>query len=104
MKIAGTFANIFLRPHRPSFKMSGALSRHPAAMRLYFLAMSAWFIGLYLLALVFGSKNEWFERKIHALQRITLYREMLRIAGQDASYIIFRRKSGRGRSCPSEGP
>jgi len=92
--IGRTFASIFLRPHRPSFKISGALSRHPVALRLYFLAMLAWFVGLYSLALVFGSKNTWFERRIHATQRIALYREMLRIANQDDPYRVFRRRSG----------
>jgi len=102
LMIGWTFANIFLRPHRPSFKMSGALSRHPVAMRLYFLAMMACFVGLHLLASVFGSKNAWFERKIHATQRIALYRGMLSIAGQDAPYSIFRRNSGH--EYPREGP
>jgi glycosyltransferase involved in cell wall biosynthesis len=88
-----TFANIYLRPHRPSFKVSGALSRHPIAIRLYFLAMLMYFVGLYLLALMFGSKNAWFERKIHATHRIALYREMLHIAGREEPYRIFRRKS-----------
>lgn len=92
--IGWTFANIWLRPHRPSFKVSGALSRHPTAMRLYFVASLAWFAGLYLLALAFRSKDAWFERRLHATQRIALYREMLRIAAHDPPYRIFRGRSG----------
>lgn len=88
--IGYTFANIFLRPHRPTFKLSGALSRHPIAMRLYFLAMLALFRGLWCSAMAFGSKDAWFERRLHATQRIALYREMLRIARQDDAYRIVR--------------
>ncbi len=95
LMIGWTFANIFLRPHRPTFKASGALSRHPVTVRLYYLAMLAWFVGLHRLACACGSKNAWFEREIHATQRIALYREMLRIAGADPPYRIFRRESGR---------
>ena len=93
--IGWTFANIFLRPHRPSFKMSGALSRHPVAMRVYFSAMLVWFRGLCLLTSIASSKGMWFERKLHATQRVALYREMLRIAALDEPYRIARRKSPR---------
>ncbi len=93
--IGWTFANIFMRPCRPRLKVSGAFFRHPVATRIYFLAMLAWCFGLYLLARAFGSKNAWFERKIHTIQRIALYRELLRIAGQDKTYRIFRMKPSR---------
>jgi hypothetical protein len=85
-----TFANIFLRPHRPSFRMSGALSRHPVAMRLYFAAVLASYSGLRLLAAAAGAKGIWFERRLHATHRIALHRKMLGIAAQDAPYRIFK--------------
>ena len=93
--IGRNFASIWLRPYRPSLKMARSFFRHPVATRVYFLAMLARFVGLYLLAGVFGAQNAWFERKIHAIERIALYRELLRIASQDEPYSIFRAKPSR---------
>jgi len=80
------FANIWLRPHRPSFKLSGALSRHPIAMRVYFLIMLAWFQSCYRLPWPFESKSARFERRLFAAHRVALYREMWNIANTDRAY------------------
>jgi hypothetical protein len=53
------------------------------------LAKVAYYVGLYGLARIIGGDGRWFERRIHAIERITLLLEMLRLISQDPAYPLW---------------
>ncbi len=84
--IGVTFAQNYLRPYRPTVKLAWHFKHRPIYTRLGVAAYFAAYAGLYVLARCFPSSDVWFERRIHALERLTHYRELLRVASTDEAY------------------
>ncbi|HWA29285.1 MAG TPA: glycosyltransferase family 2 protein [Lacunisphaera sp.] len=91
--IGVTFAQNYLRPYRPTVKLAWHFKHRPFYTRLGILTYLAYFGGLYVLSRFAGSSDRWFERRIHALERFTHYREMLRVASTDSAYRIWAKSS-----------
>jgi glycosyltransferase involved in cell wall biosynthesis len=91
--IGRTFANNYLRPYRPTVKLARYFKHRPIFTRLGAIAMLGYFACLYGWARLGGSRGMWFERRIHAIERFTHYRELLLIAATDKAYHIWPKTS-----------
>jgi len=87
--IGRSFADSYVCPFRPTVRVARLFRQHPFLSRGGALAKVAYYVGLYGLARIIGGDGRWFERRIHAIERITLLLEMLRLISQDPAYPLW---------------
>lgn len=56
------------------------------------LGKVAYHAGLYGVARLIGGNDRWFERRIHAIERITLILEILRLISRGPAYLHWARE------------
>ena len=87
--IGRSFADSYVCPYRPTVRVARLLRRHPILARCGSLGKVAYYAGLYVVARVIGGNDRWFERRIHAIERMTLILEILRLISRDRAYSVW---------------
>jgi glycosyltransferase involved in cell wall biosynthesis len=87
--IGRSFATSYACPYRSTVKIAWHFKHRPIRTRIGAVGMLAYYAGLYTLARVCGSKDRWFERRIHAIERFTLFWELLRLVSRDQAYRVW---------------
>lgn len=87
--IGRSFADSYVRPYRPTVRVARLFKQHPISSRCGALGKVAYYVGLYGVARLIGGDDRWFERRIHAIERITLMLEMLRLISRDQDYPLW---------------
>jgi hypothetical protein len=87
--IGRSFADSYVCPYRSTVRVARLFKEKPILSRCGALGSVAYYICLYTVARVIGGEDRWFERRIHAIERITLFMEMLRLISRDKAYPLW---------------
>jgi len=92
VKVGRSYAELRLKPYRRKVKQAFLFNKYPVSSRLFCIASVCRWCCLYCLAKLYWSSDERFVRTLCAVERITFYRELLRVAAEAKEYrMVFWR-------------
>ena len=92
VKVGRSYAELRLKPYRRKVKQAFLFNKYPVWSRLFCVASVFRWCCLYCLAKLYWSSDERFVRTLCAVERITYYRELLRVAAGAEEYgMVFWR-------------
>jgi glycosyltransferase involved in cell wall biosynthesis len=86
-------ARLRLEPYRKKVKQARLLHEHPWLGRAFCLLNYWRWCLLYLTSFLYLSDGSRFERRLNAVERMAIYRELLRTANRHQDYSLWRRIS-----------
>jgi hypothetical protein len=90
VQVGRSLAAARLLPYKSKIKQARLMKERPVEGRLYCVASVCGWAGAYVASWLDPVQARRIERRLQALERISTYREYLRIIGENRDYALFR--------------